>query len=64
MAKVEDDQRPAAKAGARRFDPATFLATLLRAGLFPRTERETSSLRKATQLMQFSTSKKARSKSP
>ena len=27
MAKVEDDQRPAAKAGARRFDPATFLAT-------------------------------------
>jgi CRP/FNR family transcriptional regulator, cyclic AMP receptor protein len=27
MAKVEDDQRPGAKAGARRFDPATFLAT-------------------------------------
>jgi CRP/FNR family transcriptional regulator, cyclic AMP receptor protein len=27
MAKVEDDRRPGAKAGARRFDPATFLAT-------------------------------------
>jgi CRP/FNR family transcriptional regulator, cyclic AMP receptor protein len=27
MAKVDDDQRPEAKAGPRRFDPATFLAT-------------------------------------
>jgi CRP/FNR family transcriptional regulator, cyclic AMP receptor protein len=27
MAKVENDQRPGAKMGARRFDPATFLAT-------------------------------------
>jgi CRP/FNR family cyclic AMP-dependent transcriptional regulator len=27
MAKIENDQRPGAKMGARRFDPATFLAT-------------------------------------
>jgi CRP/FNR family transcriptional regulator, cyclic AMP receptor protein len=27
MAKVENDQRPGAKTGARRFDPAAFLAT-------------------------------------
>jgi CRP/FNR family transcriptional regulator, cyclic AMP receptor protein len=27
MAEVEDDRRPGAKSGARRFDPGTFLAT-------------------------------------
>jgi CRP/FNR family cyclic AMP-dependent transcriptional regulator len=30
MAKVENDQRPGANAGARRFDPALFLATTAR----------------------------------
>jgi CRP/FNR family transcriptional regulator, cyclic AMP receptor protein len=27
MAKIENDQRPGAKTGVRRFDPAAFLAT-------------------------------------
>ena len=46
MAKVENDQRPGAKTGARRFDPAAFLATAAKGRAISTHQKGESSLRK------------------
>jgi hypothetical protein len=63
MATIENDRRPRKKTGALQFDPATYLDTVAKGRSISTHRKGDKFFAKARPLMQFSTSKKGKSKS-